>query len=196
MLKNARLFIALLFCASASLVLAQSSIHEDASRHQWYLDAGETSYVIGVNDQGMLQSLYWGPQLKPGAVLPAARMHPERASFDPPIATTPLEYPAWGAGLFTEPALKVDSPNGDRTLVLHFTEAHVEAQRLEIILKDVTQPIAVHLYYQVYPHVCPGSIPSLPQACSSISSPPRNMHESERQTHTRTAPMGACGKNP
>src|SRR5271169_504887 len=74
MLKNARLFIALLFCVSAPLVLAQSSIREDASRHQWYLDAGETSYVIGVNDQGMLQSLYWGPQLKPGAALPATRM--------------------------------------------------------------------------------------------------------------------------
>ena len=78
-------------------------------------------------------------------------MKPERASFDPPIATTPLEYPAWGAGLFTEPALKVDSPNGDRTLILKFDSAHVDGQQLEIVLKDVAQPLAVRLFYRVYP---------------------------------------------
>ena len=61
----------------------------------------------------------WSPA--PGCL--QRSMKPERASFDPPIATTPLEYPAWGAGLFTEPALKIDSPNGDRTLILKFASA-------------------------------------------------------------------------
>ena len=129
----------------------QSSIREDAAKQQWILNAGESTYVIGVNDQGMLQSLYWGPKLEPGASLPAAKMKPERASFDPPIATTPLEYPAWGAGLFTEPALKVTSPNGDRTLILKFASAQVDGQQLEIVLKDVVQPVTVHLFYRAYP---------------------------------------------
>src|SRR5262249_41521242 len=44
--------------------------------------------------------------------------------------------------------------------------------------------------------VSPGSIPSWPQACSSSSSPPRSMQEIDRQIHSRTSPMGACGKNP
>ena len=100
----------LFLLAAVPSSFGQSSIREDAANKQWFLNAGESTYVIGVNDQGMLQSLYWGPKLEPGATLPAARMKPERASFDPPIATTPLEYPGWGAGLFTEPALKVTSP--------------------------------------------------------------------------------------
>ena len=140
------------FCSPPfRLPSAQSSIREDATKQQWILNAGESTYVIGVNDQGMLQSLYWGHTLEPGVWLPAAKMKPERASFDPPIATTPLEYPAWGAGLFTEPALKIDSPNGDRTLILKFASAHVDGEQLEIVLKDVAQPVAVHLFYRVYP---------------------------------------------
>jgi alpha-galactosidase len=141
----------LLLFAAAPSGFGQSSIREDAAKHQWILNAGESTYVIGVNDQGMLQSLYWGPKLDPDATLPAARMKPERASFDPPIATTPLEYPAWGAGLFTEPALKIDSPNGDRTLILKFASAHIDGQQLEVVLKDVAQPVDVHLFYRVYP---------------------------------------------
>ena len=139
-----------LLLASVLPSSGQNSIRADAAKQQWILNAGESTYVIGVNDQGMLQSLYWGPTLEPGASLPAVRMKPERASFDPPIATTPLEYPAWGAGLFTEPALKVDSPNGDRTLILKFVSAHLDGQQLEIELKDVAQPVTVHLFYRVY----------------------------------------------
>lgn len=129
----------------------EGSSREDAGRKQWYLNAGTMTYAIGVNDQGMLQSLYWGPSLGAGAVLPAAKMHPERASFDPAIATTPLEYPAWGAGLFTEAALKADSANGDRTLILKYESAKVTGNELEVVLKDTAQPIRAHLYYRAFP---------------------------------------------
>ncbi len=131
-------------------LLAQTAIRENAERHQWYVDAGMMTYAVGVNDKGMLQSLYWGPKLAADALLPAAKQHAERASFDPPIATTPLEYPAWGAGLFTEPALKADSPNGDRTLILQYDSAKTTNGVLDIVLKDVAQPLRVHLYYQPY----------------------------------------------
>ena len=141
----------LFLLATVPSSFAQSSVREDTAKQQWILNAGESTYVIGVNDQGMLQTLYWGPKLEPDTTLPVARMKPERASFDPPIATTPLEYPAWGAGLFTEPALKVTSPNGDRTLILKFASAQIDGQELEIVLKDMAQPIEVHLFYRVYP---------------------------------------------
>lgn len=134
----------------AGAVFGQS-IEERGAGQQWVLRAGEMSYVVGVNEQGMLQTQYWGPKLAAGAALPPAKSRPERASFDPSIGTTPLEYPAWGAGLFTEPALKVDSPNGDRTLILVFSSAHVAGEQLEIVLKDTAQPILVHLCYRAYP---------------------------------------------
>ena len=134
----------------ATGALAQTAIRENAGRHQWYIDAGAMTYAIGVNEHGMVQSLYWGPKLAPDAVLPAARQEPERASADPPIGTTPLEYPAWGAGLFTEAALKADSANGDRTLILQYESANSANGVLEIVLKDAAQPLRVHLYYQPY----------------------------------------------
>ena len=108
------------------------------------------TYVVGVNESGILQSLYWGPKLNDTALLPAAKSVRERASMYPPAATTPQEYPAYGAGIFTETALKVDSPNGDRTLILKYESATVKSSLLEVILKDTAQPIRVHLFYQLY----------------------------------------------
>lgn len=118
---------------------------------QWYLDAGDSTYAIGVDEAGGVQGLYWGPRLPASARLPAAHQHAERASFDTPTNTTPLEYVAWGAGLDTEADLKVDSPNGDRSLVLVYDSAKVDGTTLELILRDKVQPLRVHLYYQAYP---------------------------------------------
>ena len=142
---------ATVFLSGIPPVAAAQTVHAVADRQQWYLTSGESTYVVGVNEAGMLQQLYWGPALPASAVLPRAHSQAERASFDPPIAVTPLEYPAWGAGLFTEPALKVDSPDGDRTLILMVDSARVNGDELEIILKDASQPIRVHLYYHAYP---------------------------------------------
>ena len=130
---------------------AQTDIRASADRHQWYIDAGSMTYAMGVNEQGTLQSLYYGPKLAPNALLPAAHSLPERASQGPSSETTPQEYPAWGAGDFVETALKVDSPNGDRTLILKFDSATILGNTLEVTLKDTSQPIVAHLFYQAFP---------------------------------------------
>lgn len=149
-LCRALAFAAPVLLFSPSLASGQG-VRAVADRQQWYLTAGESTYVVGVNEAGMLQNLYWGPTLPATATLPKAHSHSERASFDPPIGTTPLEYPAWGMGLFSEPALKVDSPNGDRTLILTYESAKAGVDELEIVLKDASQPIRVHLFYHAYP---------------------------------------------
>jgi alpha-galactosidase len=137
--------------ATMTLPAACQTVRAVPERQQWRLDAGEMSYVVGVNDRKMLQSLYWGPRLAAKAMLPAAKESGDRASFDGAIMTTPLEYAGWGAGLFTEPALKVDSPDGDRTLILLYDSAKMDGSRLEITLKDATEPVRVHLYYEAFP---------------------------------------------
>jgi alpha-galactosidase len=129
---------------------SQAGIREAVDKRQWYLDTGENTYVLGVDDKEMLQTVYWGPRLSPKTLLAAPRMHEERASFDPGVVTTPLEYPGWGGGLATEPALKVSSANGDRALSLVYSSAEIKGDRLEITLHDTVQPVRVHLYYQVY----------------------------------------------
>ena len=87
------------------------------------LDGGNSTYAFGVNERGELQPLYWGGRLGAQDAVPAAHSLPEMASFDSPYTTTPQEYASWGAGLFTEPALKVTFADGNRDLVLHFVRA-------------------------------------------------------------------------
>ena len=149
-LHRALLQLAVLPCTTGFL-LSQAAVRPHPERQQWFIDAGKMTYAMGVNEQGTLQSLYYGPKLAPNAVLPVAHSVPERASQGPSSETTPQEYPAWGAGNFTETALKVDSPNGDRTLILKYDSAAVKGDTLEIVLKDAAQPLKVHLYYQAFP---------------------------------------------
>lgn len=150
--------VAVACCSAVSLSLfvpavgqAQTAVRQQLDRQQWYIDAGHMTYVIGINEQGIVQSLYWGPKLDERALLPSAKSLPERASQYAPAATTPQEYPAYGAGIFTETALKVNSSNGDRTLILKYESAKVSGSQLEIVLKDTAEPLRVHLYYQAYP---------------------------------------------
>jgi alpha-galactosidase len=141
---SAWLFI-LLF-AAASLSAQQAAEPGPVFR----LDGGNSTYAFGVNERGDLQTLYWGGRLGPHDKVPAARSYPEWASFDSPNTTTPQEYAGWGAGLFTEPALKITFADGNRDLVLHFVKATPNgAQAIDILLKDISREIYVTLHYSM-----------------------------------------------
>ena len=114
------------------------------------LDGGNATYAFGVNERGELQTLYWGGRLGPKDKIPAAHSYMEWASFDSSYTTTPQEYAGWGAGLFTEPALKVSFADGNRDLVLHFVQATPNgAQSLEVVLKDISREVYVTLKYSI-----------------------------------------------
>ena len=116
------------------------------------LDGGDSTYAFGVNERGDLQALYWGGRLGAHDSIPAAHSLPEMASFDSPSTTTPQEYAGWGAGLFTEPALKVSFADGNRDLVLHFVRATPNgSQSVEVLLKDISREIYVTLRYSIDP---------------------------------------------
>jgi len=115
----------------------------------WVLQVGEATYALGVNDRGELQHLYWGKRI--GAEdFGGAHALPEWSSFDLSTATTPQEYPGWGAGLYAEPALKATFANGNREVVLHYVDHQLKNDNLEITLKDEGSPLLVHLHYRVY----------------------------------------------
>jgi alpha-galactosidase len=116
------------------------------------LDGGNSTYAFGVNEHGELQPLYWGGRLGAHDTFPTAHSFPEVASFDSPYTTTPQEYAGWGAGLFTEPALKVTFADGNRDLVLHFVRAtQSTSQAVELQLKDISREIYVTLRYSIDP---------------------------------------------
>jgi alpha-galactosidase len=115
----------------------------------WMLQGGEATYALGVNERGELQHLYWGKRM--GAQdFDSAHSLPEWASFDLSTTPTPQEYPGWGAGIYTEPALKATFANGNREVVLHYVDQQLKNDNLEITLKDEVSPLLVHLHYRVY----------------------------------------------
>ena len=114
------------------------------------LDGGNSTYAFGVNERGELQPIYWGGRLAAHDAIPAAHSFPEMASFDSPATTTPQEYAGWGAGLFTEPALKVSFADGNRDLVLHFVRVtSTGSGSAEVQLKDISREIYVTLHYSM-----------------------------------------------
>ena len=139
-------------CMILILFVAASSNAQPAAEPGpvFRLDGGNSTYAFGVNERGDLQTLYWGGRLGPHDAIPAARSFPEWASFDSPNTTTPQEYAGWGAGLYTEPALKITFPDGNRDLVLHFVKATPDgAQAIDILLKDISREIYVTLRYSM-----------------------------------------------
>ena len=139
-----------IFAAIFSFILFAAASATAQSTQIFRLDGGNSTYAFGVNERGELQPIYWGGRVGPHDSFTPAHSFPEMASFDSPYTTTPQEYSGWGAGLFTEPALKVTFPDGNRDLVLHFVSATPNgSQSIDILLKDISREIYVTLRYSI-----------------------------------------------
>ena len=140
----------ILFLSLSYWPAARAEISYYSDRKVWVLQAGLVTYAMGVNERGELQSIYWGARVRPDADFSAPHGGPEVASFDLSNTTTPQEYPGWGAELYNEPALKATYADGNRDVVLHFVDSHIEGDTLEIQLKDIASALQVHLYYRIF----------------------------------------------
>lgn len=96
--------ILILLCGSQH---AAASVHFDKETNVFRLDGGDITYVIGLNRQGEVQTLYWGERLPENQQFPAAQAISGLSSFEMPVNTTPQEYTGWGGALYVEPDLKV-----------------------------------------------------------------------------------------
>jgi alpha-galactosidase len=144
------LFVVTVLLLLTILIAASCSAQSAPSAQVFRLDGGKVTYAFGVNERGELQGIYWGGRIGAHDAIPGAHSNPEMASFDSPYTTTPQEYASWGAGLFTEPALKITFADGNRDLVLHFVSAkQLAAHSLEILLKDISREIYVTLSYSM-----------------------------------------------
>ena len=141
-----------MFACLALLPAAHAAeIRYEESTRVFELSAQQVTYAFGVNELGQLQSLYWGNRRTPADTLPAAQSDTGSASFDPPTGSTPQEYAAWGAALYTEPALKVSFPDGNRDLVLHYLSHQLQGSHLSVLLKDISRDVRVELRYDIDP---------------------------------------------
>jgi alpha-galactosidase len=137
--------------ATARAKTEPTAIRFDPATRVFRIDAADTSYILGVNENQQLQSLYWGKRLGVNDTFPAAKAMPEAAAFDPPITTTPHEFVGWGGGLYVEPDLKITFPDGNRDLVLKYVSHRIDGNKLDIVMKDISREVYVTLQYQADP---------------------------------------------
>ncbi len=148
------------FCVFAFLLLIGFGLQEakaqngpalirfDESTRVFRIDAAHTTYVIGINENQQVQTLYWGKHLPESDHFAAAKAMPSAASFDLPVTTTPQEFVGWGGGLYVEPSLKITFPNGNRDLVLKYVSYKIDRDQLTITMKDIALDVYVALQYK------------------------------------------------
>jgi len=126
-----------------------ASIRYDEQTQVFRIDAADISYVLGVNENKRVQTLYWGRRLSASDTFAKPHSDPRPSSFDSSVNTTRLEFVAWGGGLYVEPELKVTFPDGNRDLVLQYVSHKIDANKLNILLKDISRNVFVELHYQM-----------------------------------------------
>ncbi len=122
-----------------------------SERKVWLVTTRESSYAMGVADDGALQHLYWGAPLWRVEDIPQAVRRRHISSFDPRQMLENEEFPGWGGPRYYEPAVKITRGDGDRDLVLHYVSHRIRENTLDIELKDIRDDVRVTLHYRVYP---------------------------------------------
>jgi alpha-galactosidase len=147
--KYAMLLSAILLAPAGAF--SQAPVRYVPDARLWILDAGESTYVTGVNERDELQNIYFGKRIWRDADWKPARSYPQWDGVDPSTNVTPEEYPGWGGLRFFEPCLKVTLADGVRDLVLKYTSYEIKDRDLVIRMKDVSYGLEVDLLYHVYP---------------------------------------------
>jgi alpha-galactosidase len=142
----------------------------------FFLQAGDSTYVMRVLPLGRLVHLYWGPGLNPQSMSRALELR-DRAFGPNPVDiearysldSITLEYPVAGTGDYRSPALEILQPSdGSRVLDLRYKEHRIllgkpplpglpatfanaeEAQTLVVDLVDAHLGLLVSLSYTVF----------------------------------------------
>jgi alpha-galactosidase len=146
-------YLAIIFmlCLNSGVANAQNStalIRYEPNTRVFRIDAADTSYILGINENQQVQTLYWGKRLAESDHFAAAKAMPGAASFDSPVNTTPQEFIGWGGGLYIEPDLKITYPDGNRDLVLQYASHKIDGDQLSITMKDISRDVYVTLQYR------------------------------------------------
>ncbi len=140
----------------AATAATQEAIHYTPATHVFRIDTPAVTYAMGVNPAGELQAIYWGAPLAPADPIPTPVEPHELSGMETSTTITPYEYRAWGGLNFTEPAVKITFPDGNRDLVLHYVSHKIDRDgpgrdKLIITTKDISRDVFVDLIYTVDP---------------------------------------------
>lgn len=139
------------FCTAATGQPNPVRVTYDASSRVFRMDAAGVTYVLGVNEQEQIQTLYWGKRLSSSDTFTPAHSERGFSSFDPPATVTQQEFTGWGGAFYLEPDLKITFPDGNRDLVLKYVSHSIEGEKLSIVMKDISRGVYVTLHYAMDP---------------------------------------------
>ncbi|MEH3106865.1 MAG: alpha-galactosidase [Sphingomonas fennica] len=140
--------VAALVAAGLGCAPAAAESGYDAATRLFRLDGGAVTYAFRIAGDGLLQSVYFGPRLRPGDPIDAPDAR-QMSGFDVATNVVPQEYAGWGGGLFAEPALKVAFPDGNRDLVLKYASHRLQPDGVTVELRDIERPVTVTLRYAI-----------------------------------------------
>ncbi len=115
----------------------------------FHLETQNTSYVLGINQQGGLQNLYWAEKIDTAdcSNLMNSVFH---SSFDPTVEKEREEFSPWGGYFFAEPSLKVMFHDSVRDLKMKYSAHEIKGNVLTVTLIEVLYGLKVDLIYKIY----------------------------------------------
>ncbi|MGN0405823.1 MAG: alpha-galactosidase [Bariatricus sp.] len=150
-------------------------IQFDKSKRIFKLDTANTTYMIGLSQEGYLGHIYYGKRMINAGGIYLLRMgeHPftpeenkrEKSAF---LDTFPMEYPTGGVGDYRESCLNVENEKGQSGVELFYLSheimagkpcleglpasfgAEMEVQTLRIVCQDPVLGLQVELLYSAF----------------------------------------------
>ena len=119
------------------------------SENIFSLQSKNTSYVFGVDSEGLLRNLYWGSKIQDIEDFDMPILT-EVSTNDPVYEITREEYPVYGSLRYKEHCLKVTFSDKSRELVYKYSGYDINDDELIIKLKDSYYDFNINLHYKVY----------------------------------------------
>ena len=113
------------------------------------LQSKNTSYVFGVDNEGLLRNVYWGNKIEDIEDFDMPILN-EVSTNDPVYEITREEYPVYGSLRYKEHCLKVTFSDRTRELVYKYIGYDINGSELIIKLKDSYYDFNINLHYKVY----------------------------------------------
>ncbi len=129
------------------------SVAISTKREVFLLNTKHTSYVFGIDDQGLVRHLYWGKKIKSVEEFELPKLT-EVSTNDPVFEITKEEFPVYGGLRYKEHCLKVSFLDGTRELVYQYIGFDVveteQYEELILHLRDTSYDFFMDLHYRVY----------------------------------------------
>ncbi len=113
------------------------------------LNTINTSYIFGVDNEGLIRSLYWGKKINHIDDFYITKLE-EVSTNDPVYEITPEEFPVYGGLRYKEHCLKINFNDGTRDLKYKYLGYSVVDNSLLIKLRDEYYDLEINLHYIIH----------------------------------------------